>query len=219
MKASVLSGNTSIAVRGAKTAAFVTQKKVPDRLVDPSSVTSIYRVTDGVGCVMLGLPADVRAQVDRLRYEANEFAFNNGYPMPVHALAKRIADICQVYTQEASSRALACMMILIGADDEKGAQVYKVDPAGHFLPYKAVSTGKYEPEAMNFMEKRVTELELLDENATIEMAISAMQHVLSSDFKGNEIEIGVVSTSKKFRVLNEQQIEERLNAITERSDL
>jgi len=125
----------------------------------------------------------------------------------------------QVYTQEASSRALACMMILIGADDEKGAQVYKVDPAGHFLPYKAVSTGKYEPEAMNFLEKRVAELELLDENATIEMAISAMQHVLSSDFKGSEIEIGVVSTSKKFRVLSEQQIEERLNAITERSDL
>lgn len=111
------------------------------------------------------------------------------------------------------------MMILIGADDEKGAQVFKVDPAGHFLPYKAVSTGKYEPEAMNFLEKRVTELELLDENATIEMAISAMQHVLSSDFKGSEIEIGVVSTSKKFRVLSEQQIEERLNAITERSDL
>lgn len=125
----------------------------------------------------------------------------------------------QVYTQEASSRALACMMILIGADEEKGAQVYKVDPAGHFLPYKAVSTGKYEPEAMNFLEKRVAELELLDENATIEMAISAMQHVLSSDFKGSEIEIGVVSTSNKFRVLSEQQIEERLNAITERSDL
>ena len=61
MKASVLSGNTSIAVRGAKTAAFVTQKKVPDRLVDPSSVTSIYRVTDGVGCVMLGLPGAVQA--------------------------------------------------------------------------------------------------------------------------------------------------------------
>ena len=91
---------------------------------------------------MLGLPADVRAQVERLRLEANEFEFKHGYAMPVHVLAKRIADICQVYTQEASSRALACMMVLIGAENEKGAQVYKVDPAGHFLPYKAVSTGK-----------------------------------------------------------------------------
>ena len=162
--------------------------------------------------------ADVRAQVERLRYEANEFAFTNGYAMPVHVLSKRIADICQVHTQEASSRALACIMVLIGAEEEKGAQVFKVDPAGHFLPYKAVSTGKYEPEAMNYLEKKVAELELLDESGTVEMAISAMQHILSSDFKGTEIEVAVVSVGKKFRVLTDVQVEEHLNAISERSD-
>lgn len=167
---------------------------------------------------MLGIPADVRAQVERLRMEANEFEFKNGYPIPVHVLARRIADICQVYTQEASSRALACMILLIGAENEKGAQVFKVDPAGHFLPYKGVSTGKYEPEAMNFLEKRVAELELLDEDATVEMAICAMQHVMSSDFKGTEIEVAVVSCDAKFRVLTDAQVEERINAIAERSD-
>ena len=57
----------------------------------------------------------------------------------------------QVYTQEASYRALCCMMLLIGVDDEKGAQVFKIDPAGHILPYKAVSSGKAEAEAMNFL--------------------------------------------------------------------
>jgi 20S proteasome subunit alpha 1 len=138
--------------------------------------------------------------------------------MPVHVLAKRIADICQVYTQEASSRALATIMLLIGAEEEKGSQVFKVDPSGHYLPYKAVSMGKYEPEAMNFLEKRVTELEQLDESATIEMAISAMQHILSTDFKGTEIEVAVVSVGKKFRMLTDAQIEEHLNAISERSD-
>jgi 20S proteasome subunit alpha 1 len=167
---------------------------------------------------MLGIPADVRAQVERLRFEATEFEYKNGYAMPVHVLAKRIADICQVYTQEASSRALACIMLLIGAENEKGAQVFKVDPAGHYLPYKGVSTGKYEPEAMNFLEKRVGELEGLDENATVEMAICAMQHVLSSDFKGTEIEVAVVSCDKKFRTLTEAEVEERINAIAERSD-
>lgn len=39
---------------------------------------------------------DIRAQVERIRMEANEFRFNNGYAMPVHVLSKRIADICQV---------------------------------------------------------------------------------------------------------------------------
>jgi 20S proteasome subunit alpha 1 len=145
--------------------------------------------------------ADIRAQVERLRYEANEFKFQNGFAMPVSVLSTRIADICQVYTQEASSRALACVMLLIGVDDEKGAQVFKVDPAGHFLPYKAVATGKSEPEAMNFLEKRVGDLAALDEKGTIEMAISAMQYVLSTDFKSSEIEVAVITNGKKFRVL------------------
>jgi 20S proteasome subunit alpha 1 len=163
--------------------------------------------------------ADIRAQVERIRYEANEFRFNNGYPMPVHVLARRIADICQVYTQEASSRALACNMLLIGVDDEKGANVFKVDPAGLFLPYKAVAIGKSEAEAMNFLEKRVTEMAGLDENGTVEMAISAMQYVLATDFKSSEIEVASISAGGKFRILRESEIEDRLNAISERSDV
>jgi 20S proteasome subunit alpha 1 len=139
--------------------------------------------------------------------------------MPVHALAQRIADLCQVYTQEASHRAMACVMLLIGVDDEKGPQVFKVDPAGHFLPYKAVATGKAEQEAMNFLEKRVGEFGSLDENGAVEMAISAMQYVLSTDFKGSEIEVAVVAQGKKLHKLTEEEIEERLNAISERSDL
>lgn len=219
MKAATSGGNTAIAVRGANSAAFITQKKIPDRLIVPTSLTSVYRITDSIGCLMIGMLPDIKAQVERIRYEANEFAFENGYPIPVHVLAKRIADICQVYTQEASSRALACVMLLIGVDDEKGCQVFKVDPAGHYLPYKAVSTGKYEPEAMNYLEKKVEELGAMDEESTIEMAIMAMQYVLSTDFKGSEIEVAVVSKGKKFRVLGEDEIETRINSIMEKSDL
>ncbi len=139
--------------------------------------------------------------------------------MPVHLLAKRIADICQVYTQEASSRAMACVMLFIGYDEEKGSQVYKVDPAGHYLPYKAAATGKYEPEAMNFLEKKVNELSSLSSDETIEMAIMAMKHVLATDFKSSEIEVGVVTKGNRFKVLSEQEIDERLNVISEKSDL
>jgi 20S proteasome subunit alpha 1 len=167
---------------------------------------------------MIGSLPDIRSQVERLRYEAGEFRFNNGYPCPVHVLANRMADLCQVYTQNASQRAMACVMLLAGTDEEKGPAVFKVDPAGHFLPYKAVATGKSEAEAMNFLEKRADQLSSLTEAGAIEMAILAMQYVLATDFKSTEIEVGVVSSGEKFRVLAETEIEERLNAISERSD-
>ena len=57
-----------------------------------------------------------------------------------------------------------------------------------------------------------------DENGTIELAMSAMQYVLSTDFKSTDIEVAVVTTGNKFRVLTDEQIEERLNSISDKSD-
>lgn len=107
-------------MRGKDSAIIITQRKVPDRLIDPTSVTSIYRITDDIGCLMIGAIPDIKSQVNRLRYEANEFKYNYGYSCPVHVLANRMADLQQVFTQEASSRAMACIMLLIGYDEEKG---------------------------------------------------------------------------------------------------
>ena len=70
--------------------------------------------------------ADSRVLVQRLRYEAHEFRFKYGYECPAHVLARRIADIAQVYTQQASMRALACVAMLVAVDDEKGPQLFKV---------------------------------------------------------------------------------------------
>ena len=55
---------------------------------------------------MTGMVADARASVSRLRQEAAEFKFNNGYDIPVSYLAKRAADLAQIYTQHANMRPL-----------------------------------------------------------------------------------------------------------------
>jgi 20S proteasome subunit alpha 1 len=48
-------GFTSVGVKGEDTAVVVTQKKVPDKLLDPASITSMYKITDNIGCVVTGL--------------------------------------------------------------------------------------------------------------------------------------------------------------------
>lgn len=136
--------------------------------------------------------------------------------MPVHVLAKRIADIAQVNTQSASMRPLATVCILIGIDDEKGPQCFKVDCAGHYLPFFGTASGAKEQEASNYLEKKVEDMKNYDTDETVRTAIMCLGSVLGSDFRGNEIEVAKVEGKNgKFTVLSEEQIEAHLNAIAD----
>jgi len=131
-------------------------------------------------------------------------------------LAKRIADIAQVNTQSASMRPLATVCLLVGVDDEKGPQVFKVDCAGHYLPFFAAASGSKEQEAVNFLEKKVVEMKEFGVDDTVRTAVMCLGSVLGSDFRGNEIEVAVVEgKGGKFRKLTEEEIELHLNAIAD----
>eukprot|EP01104_Vermistella_antarctica_P013282 TRINITY_DN39_c0_g1_i1.p1 TRINITY_DN39_c0_g1~~TRINITY_DN39_c0_g1_i1.p1 ORF type:complete len:260 (+),score=59.44 TRINITY_DN39_c0_g1_i1:42-782(+) len=216
-KAVTLSGYTAIGVRGSKSCAIVTQRKVPDKLIDPDTVSHMYHITPQIGCVMVGLIADSRAHVQRARSEAAKFRSDFGYNITVQYLSKRMADICQVYTQHAWMRPHGVSMTLIGIDEELGPQLYKIDLAGHYVGFKATATGQKEQEATAFLEKKLKNRPELSLEQTIQLAITALQSVLSEDFKPSEIEVGIVDAdSTKFQKLSEVEIDDHLTAIAER---
>jgi len=231
------SGHTAIAVRGKDTAVVITQKKVPDKLLDASTITHLFSITPTIGCVMTGLIADARAQVARARAEAADFRYKYGYEITPDALARRMANINQVYTQRAAMRPLGISMVLIGIDPELGPQCFRLDPAGYFVGFHATAAGQKQQEAMNHLEKKWKKLDsglgaddpakagkLLNRNEVIEMAIEAMSTVHSTDYRSGEIEIGIVSTSPDesaktrglWRVMRESEIEQHLLAYAEK---
>jgi len=231
------SGHTAISIRGKDTSVVLTQRKVPDKLLDPSTVTHLFSISPTIGCVVTGLIADARAQVTRTRAEAAEFRHKYGYEINPESLARRLANINQVYTQRAAMRPLGISMILIGIDEEEGPQVYKLDPAGYYVGFHATAAGQKQQEAMNHLEKKWKKLDngagaedavaarqTLGRGEVIEMAIEAISTVYSQDFKAGEIEIGIVSTSPdepvatrgKWRVMNEAEVEQHLLAYAEK---
>ncbi|GAV08699.1 hypothetical protein RvY_18356 [Ramazzottius varieornatus] len=216
-KAISVTGHTSVGLKGTSAAIVVTQKKVPDRLLDPASVSNLYKLTESHGCVMTGLIGDARSQVERARYEAAEWKYKYGYEIPLDMLCKRLADINQVYTQNAFMRPLGCSMMMIGYDAEKGPQLYKTDPAGFYCGFRGIGVGAKQAEVNAFLEKSLKQQATLNDDEVIQLALNCFSSVMAIDFKASEIEVGLVTKDNPvFRVLTEAEVDHHLVALSEK---
>merc|ERR1711934_612127 len=211
-------GITCVAVKGDDSVVVVTQHKVPEKiLLDSTSVSSLYKISDTIGCAIIGSPGDARYQCQKARQECHEFRNKFAYDVPVSYLARRTGDIAQIYTQHAYMRPIGAATVFVGIDEEVGPQLFTADPSGVAIGYKAVSVGAKEQEAMNMFEKRFKTTTDLDTSQTINLAISTLQSTLQMDFKPGDIEVGIVTVDNpKFRKLSEDDIDAALIAIAER---
>ncbi|CCE88680.1 Piso0_001457 [Millerozyma farinosa CBS 7064] len=210
---------TSIGVTGKDSAVIISQKKIPDKLLDASTVSYMFKITPSIGMVATGSIADARSQALRARAEAAEFRYKYGYEIPVEGLAKRMANLSQLYTQRAYMRPLGVALTFCQVDNEdenRGPQLFKCDPAGYFTGVKAVAVGPKQQEAFTYLEKKFKKMDHVqgDWKETVEFAINALSSVLGTDFRKNDLEIGV-ATENSFRILSPDEIDERLVAIAE----
>lgn len=124
-------------------------------------------------------------------------------------------------------RPLGVAITLISVDSENGPQLYKCDPAGYYAGYKAAASGPKQQEALNHMEKKLKNKDYAEGSweEVVELGITALSSVLSVDFKKHELEIGIAggprtdgkeATDSHFRALTEDEIDERLQAISEK---
>ncbi|KAL3229990.1 Proteasome subunit alpha type-1 [Nakaseomyces bracarensis] len=210
----------SLAVRGKNCSVIINQKKVPDKLLDPATMTYIFKISKTVGMVANGPIPDARNAAMRARSEAAEFRYKYGYDMPCDVLAKRMANLSQIYTQRAYMRPLGVILTFISVDEEQGPSIYKCDPAGYYVGYKATATGPKQQELTTSLEnyckkKNVgTHLDMDQWEKVVEFGIVQMIDSLGTEFSKKDLEIGV-AIADKFFVLTPDQIEERLVAIAE----
>lgn len=210
-KAALSNGINSIAICSEKSVIVITEKKVPDPLIEQSTVSNLFKITKRIGCVMNGYQPDILSVVSKMRDEACSFKYKYGYDISVEMLSRRMANLNQVYTQNAAIRLPAVFITLIGIDEETlKPLIYVCDPAGHYIGYKGVGCGIKSFEITSLLEKKTENGNLLPKTKedAIRLGLNVMSTVINQDLTSDLIEIGFVDEKdSSFCVFKENETE------------
>lgn len=201
------SGQTSLGIKAANGVVIATEKKLPSILVDESSVQKIQLLTSNIGVTYSGMGPDSRVLVRKSRKQAQQYYKLYKEPIPVTQLVRETATVMQEFTQSGGVRPFGVSLLVAGYDDN-GPQLYQVDPSGSYFSWKASAMGKNVTNAKSFLEKRYTEDMELDD--AVHTAILTLKEGFEGQISGKNIEIGVVGTDRKFRVLTPAEINDFL---------
>ncbi|KAK4392810.1 Proteasome subunit alpha type-2-A [Sesamum angolense] len=197
-------------IKAANGVVIATEKKLPSILVDETSVQKIQILTPNIGVVYSGMGPDSRVLVRKSRKQAEQYYRLYKEPIPVTQLVRETATVMQEFTQSGGVRPFGVSLLVAGYDD-KGPQLYQVDPSGSYFSWKASAMGKNVSNAKTFLEKRYTEDMELDD--AVHTAILTLKEGFEGQISGKNIEIGVIGNDKIFRVLTSSEIEDYLQEV------
>jgi len=209
-------GNLAVGVMTKKGVVLAVEER-GRKLQSGDSVIKMFQIDDHVGAVGAGYIPDARIQVDNARVMAQSNRLIYDEPVDVEAIAKRIADLNQQYTQYAGVRPFGVSLIIAGVDDNNGPVVFLTDPTGAYAGFHAIAIGQGNDQVNEYLEKNYRDEASLDEAVTL--AIECI-YLVSEDKSGTaHIKVSVVDTdTKKMRRLSESEIAKFASGARTRSD-
>lgn len=168
---------------------LITELAIPDGVSD-----KVHQIDDHLGAAISGFLADGRALVELGRLKAQVYKLTYDEPLNVLGAVKGIAERMQLYTQFGGVRPFG-VAFLLGGTDEKGPQLYEIDPSSTFYRFKSQAIGRGAPEALKVLKKRWKEN--MKEEEAIKLAIDALK-AGEKGVKPSEVELAIIN-SKGFK--------------------
>jgi len=172
-------------------------------------------VDEHIGAAASGLIADARVLIDHARIEAQINRLRYDEPITVQALAKRIGDIKQLYTQHGGVRPFGARLLIAGIDNDK-PHLFETDPSGVVAAYKCQAIGGGAQTVTEFLERKYDEELSMDE--AILLAIEALRLVIEGELNAEKIEMAIIPTkNKKFEKLGFEDLSKHIKRLSRSS--
>lgn len=160
----------------------------------------IVKIDDHIAICFCGMAGDARVLIDfaRVSSQLNRITFNE--PITVQALAKKIANRKQQYTQIGGIRPFGVSFLVAGYDDRE--HLLETDPAGTMREWKAHAIGHGAKQAKQVLEKEFKPN--MSKDQAILLGIKALKQA-EKKVSTKNVEIGIIE-GNKFRKLDQNEI-------------
>lgn len=208
-------GSTVIGICTSEGVVLVVEKRITSPLMEPSTIEKIAEVDKHIGVACSGLTADSKTLIDRARLESQNHWFTYNEKMSVESVAQAVSNLAIKFgdsddDEGAMSRPFGVALLFAGVD-EKGPQLYHMDPSGTYVQYdaKAIGSGS-EGAQQTLVEMYNKSMTLKDATKT---ALTILKQVMEEKLNSTNVEVAVVKPDVTFHMFTKDEVEEAIKDI------
>ncbi|MEN2496359.1 MAG: hypothetical protein MHMPM18_000882 [Marteilia pararefringens] len=211
---SINMGAISIALKTKEGLIFAAEKRLPNKLVIPSSITKIKMIDSHLIFCYSGRSPDAMRLLDIALIKAGEHSKHYGEPISVHGMAKHLSEEISSFAdfdnEKRLSRVYGCALLIGGLDENGDVKLYFLNPSGSYSAFYAKSIGSGSASCDLDLKADYKEDMTLQEAKVL--ILNSLKNVMEEKIEVANIDITIM-TKEGIQNLNESEKQETLAAI------
>ncbi|XP_043478164.1 proteasome subunit alpha type-5 isoform X1 [Leptopilina heterotoma] len=209
-------GSTAIGISTSEGVILAVEKRTSSILMEPTTVEKIVEVDKHIGCAVSGLMADSRTMIDRARVECQNHWFIYDEKMTVESAAQAVSNLAIQFGDSdddgsAMSRPFGVAILFAGID-EKGPQLFHMDPSGTFVQFDAKAIGSGSEGAQQSLQEVYHKSMTLKEAA--KAALTILKQVMEEKLNDTNIEVMSMTPEKLFHMYTRDELQEIIECVS-----
>ncbi|KAJ0171813.1 hypothetical protein K1T71_012576 [Dendrolimus kikuchii] len=211
-------GSTAIGICTSEGVVLAVEKRITSPLMEPTTIEKIVEVDRHIACAVSGLMADSRTLVERARVECQNHWFVYNERMSVESCAQAVSNLAIQFGDSdndsgtAMSRPFGVAVMFAGID-EKGPQLFHMDPSGTFVQYDAKAIGSGSEGAQQSLKEVYHKSMTLKE--AIKSALTILKQVMEEKLSESNVEVVTMTPGSMFHMFTREQLAEMIAAMPE----
>lgn len=208
-------GSTAIGIQTSEGVILAVEKRVTSTLMEPTATEKIVEIDNHIGCACSGLMADSRTMVDRARVEAQNHWFLYNEKMSVESVTQSVSNLAIQFGDSdgdgnAMSRPFGVAILFAGVDD-RGPQLYHMDPSGTYVQCDAKAIGSGCEGAQQALQEGYHKSITMKE--AIKCILNILKQVMEEKLNSTNVEVASVIPDKGYHMFSKEEVEDAIKEI------